>query len=77
MNQTNLAEVELEAPLSTADGFDAQTYSQLIDNLPANVKTAMRMQGRDGGLPRAPMHVSTHEQDGAIREARVGAGLVA
>jgi 4-hydroxy-tetrahydrodipicolinate synthase len=47
------------------------------DNLPANVKTAMRMQGRDGGLPRAPMHVSTHEQEGAIREALVGAGLVA
>ena len=37
MNQTNLAEVELEAPHSTADGLDAQTYSRLIDNLPANV----------------------------------------
>ncbi len=24
-------------------------------NLPATVKTAMRMQGRDGGVPRAPM----------------------
>jgi 4-hydroxy-tetrahydrodipicolinate synthase len=46
------------------------------DNLPANVKTAMRMQGRDGGLPRAPMHVTTPEQEVAIREALTGAGLM-
>jgi len=37
MNQTNLAKVELEAPHSTANGLDVQTYSQLVDNLPANV----------------------------------------
>ena len=39
------------------------------DNLPANVKTAMRLQGRDGGLPRAPMPVSSPEQEVAIKNA--------
>ncbi len=34
-------------------------------NLPANVKTAMAMRGRDGGVPRAPMSQS----DAAVREA--------
>ncbi len=38
-------------------------------NLPANVKTAMRLQGRPGGLPRAPMPASSPEQTERIREA--------
>ena len=41
-------------------------------NLPANVKTAMTMQGRKGGFPRAPMPVSSPEQT-----ARVGDALAA
>ncbi|MCB9431320.1 MAG: dihydrodipicolinate synthase family protein [Ardenticatenaceae bacterium] len=36
------------------------------DNLPANVKTAMRLQGRDGGIPRAPMPASSEAQVAAI-----------
>ena len=48
----------------------------LDDNLPANVKTAMRMQGRDGGLPRAPMHVTTAAQESRIHAALDRAGLL-
>lgn len=39
------------------------------DNLPANVKTAMRLQGRDGGIPRAPMPASSDAQVAAIAKA--------
>ena len=39
------------------------------DNLPANVKTAMRWQGRDGGIPRAPMPASSEAQQAAIQAA--------
>lgn len=39
------------------------------DNLPANVKTAMRLQGRDGGIPRAPMPASSEAQAAAIANA--------
>ena len=46
------------------------------DNLPANVKTAMRVQGRDGGLPRPPMHETTAAQEAAIRVALDRAGLL-
>ncbi len=38
-------------------------------NLPANVKTAMEMQGRKGGASRAPMPASSAEQREAIRIA--------
>ena len=38
-------------------------------NLPANVKTALRLQGRDGGFPRAPMPQSSPEQEDEIRQA--------
>ncbi len=31
-------------------------------NLPANVKTAMALQGRDGGHPRSPMHATSPDQ---------------
>ncbi|MDE0626786.1 MAG: dihydrodipicolinate synthase family protein [Bryobacterales bacterium] len=44
-------------------------------NLPANVKAALRLQGRDGGFPRAPMPASSPEQEEEIRQALVaGAG---
>ena len=38
-------------------------------NLPANVRAAMRLQGRDGGVPRPPMPASSAEQEGKVREA--------
>jgi 4-hydroxy-tetrahydrodipicolinate synthase len=38
-------------------------------NLPANVKTAMRLRGREGGVPRAPMPPSSPEQVERIRQA--------
>lgn len=42
------------------------------DNLPANVKTAMALQGRDGGYPRQPMPVSSAAQKAAIEKALNG-----
>ena len=39
------------------------------DNLPANVKTALDLQGRPPGPPRAPMPPSTPSQRRAIRDA--------
>ena len=39
------------------------------DNLPANVKTAMRLNDRNGGFPRAPMPVSSNEQETQIKKA--------
>ena len=38
-------------------------------NLPANVRAAMRLQGREGGVPRPPMPVSSREQEAKVREA--------
>ena len=38
-------------------------------NLPANVKTALRLQGREAGFPRAPMPQSSQEQKEGIRRA--------
>jgi len=38
-------------------------------NLPANVRTAMRVQGREGGLRRAPMPASSPDQETRIRAA--------
>jgi 4-hydroxy-tetrahydrodipicolinate synthase len=38
-------------------------------NLPANVRTAMRTGGRDGGVPRPPMPASTPQQEERIRQA--------
>ncbi len=46
------------------------------DNLPANVKYAMLLQGRPSGVPRAPMPASSPRQQMAIRDALVGAGLI-
>lgn len=38
-------------------------------NLPANVRAAMRMQGREGGVPRPPMPVSSALQEESIQAA--------
>ena len=46
------------------------------DNLPANVKCAMRLQGREGGLPRPPMPESSRTQEAEIRNALGDAGLL-
>lgn len=39
------------------------------DNLPANVKTALALQGRPAGAPRMPMPASSAEQRTAIKAA--------
>ena len=41
-------------------------------NLPANVKTALGLQGREGGFPRAPMPQSSPQQEEEIRQALAG-----
>jgi 4-hydroxy-tetrahydrodipicolinate synthase len=38
-------------------------------NLPANVRAAMRLQHRDGGVPRPPMPPSSPEQEAKVKEA--------
>jgi 4-hydroxy-tetrahydrodipicolinate synthase len=45
------------------------------DNLPANVKYAMEIQGRSAGQPRSPMAASSEKQKIAIREALSQAGI--
>lgn len=45
------------------------------DNLPANVKTALALQGRPAGQPRAPMPESSPAQQQAIRKALEQAGV--
>ena len=39
------------------------------DNLPANVKFTMELQGRIAGRPRSPMPVTTVDQAQAIQQA--------
>lgn len=47
-----------------------RVWNAIFDaNLPANVKTAMALQGRSGGAPRAPMPASSPAQTAAIQEA--------
>ncbi len=45
------------------------------NNLPANVKCAMEIQGRKAGQPRSPMVASSEKQKIAIREALNQAGI--
>ncbi len=45
------------------------------DNLPANVKTGLALQGRPAGLSRSPMPESSPEQKEAIRQALISAGI--
>ncbi|SIQ49099.1 dihydrodipicolinate synthase family protein [Pseudacidovorax sp. RU35E] len=44
----------------------------VADNLPANLKTAIALQGCPTGLPRAPMPPTTPEQEARIRKALDG-----
>ena len=46
------------------------------DNLPANVKYCLEIQGRRAGVPRAPMPVTSERQAGPIRQALTQAGLL-
>lgn len=46
-------------------------------NLPANVRYCMELQGRRGGVPRAPMSVSNAVQKQRIQAAMAAAGLTA
>lgn len=46
------------------------------DNLPANVKHCMELQGRPAGVPRAPMPSTSAAQAGAIRQALAQAGVL-
>lgn len=45
------------------------------DNMPANVKTALALQGRPAGLPRLPMPESSDQQRAAIEAALQNAGV--
>ncbi|HWL08484.1 MAG TPA: dihydrodipicolinate synthase family protein [Planctomicrobium sp.] len=46
------------------------------DNLPANIRYCMELQGRRGGVPRPPMPVTSEAQKGPIREALAAAELI-
>jgi 4-hydroxy-tetrahydrodipicolinate synthase len=46
------------------------------DNLPANVKYCLSLQGRAGGLPRPPMPETSMAQAGPIRQALTHAGVL-
>jgi 4-hydroxy-tetrahydrodipicolinate synthase len=46
------------------------------DNLPANVKYCMELQGRQAGLPRPPMPATSERQAVPIRQALQNAGLL-
>jgi len=39
------------------------------DNLPANLKTTLTLQGCPAGLPRAPMPATSEAQTARIRQA--------
>jgi len=46
------------------------------DNLPANVRYCMQLQGRNGGVPRPPMPPTSETQQTPIREALAAAELI-
>jgi 4-hydroxy-tetrahydrodipicolinate synthase len=46
------------------------------DNLPANVKHCLALQGRPAGVPRAPMPATSERQAGPIRQALMQAGVL-
>ena len=76
--------VKLWDQAATGDNDGAlATHLQLLpiwnaimdDNLPANVKTALALQGRPAGVPRMPMPASSVEQRAAIKAALAAADL--
>jgi 4-hydroxy-tetrahydrodipicolinate synthase len=46
------------------------------DNLPANVRYAMELQGRPAGIPRSPMPASSEAQQKQIRKALKQTGII-
>ena len=46
------------------------------DNLPANVKHCLALQGRPGGVPRPPMPETSTSQAAPIRQALINAGAL-
>lgn len=46
------------------------------DNLPANVKHCLTLQGRPAGVPRPPMPATSERQAGPIRQALTQAGVL-
>lgn len=46
------------------------------DNLPANVRYAMELQGRPAGVPRSPMPFSSPEQKNKIKNALKQTGII-
>jgi 4-hydroxy-tetrahydrodipicolinate synthase len=46
------------------------------DNLPANVKHCLALQGRPGGVPRPPMPETSRAQAAPIRQALINAGVL-
>ena len=46
------------------------------ENLPANVRSCMKLQGREGGVPRPPMPATSDAQQSAIREALGAANVI-
>jgi len=77
--------VELWNAVETGDHDRARTlHEQLLpiwnaifdDNLPANVRYCMQLQGRSGGVPRPPMPATSPAQKPAIREALAAAGVI-
>jgi 4-hydroxy-tetrahydrodipicolinate synthase len=46
------------------------------DNLPANVKHCLGLQGRSGGVPRPPMPETSRSQAASIRQALIDAGVL-
>ena len=45
------------------------------DNLPANVKTALALQGRPAGIPRSPMAATSPQQREALQAALIQANV--
>jgi dihydrodipicolinate synthase/N-acetylneuraminate lyase len=46
------------------------------DNLPANVKHCLALQGRAGGWPRAPMPATSPAHADPIRQGSSAAGVI-
>jgi len=76
--------VELWDAVQAGDHKQALTLHQKLlpvwnavvgDNLPANVKCCLELQGRRAGVPRAPMPPTSERQASLIRQAVTQAGL--
>jgi 4-hydroxy-tetrahydrodipicolinate synthase len=62
-------EGDLEQAQRLHDSLLQLWHALSAPNLPANVREAMKLRGRNGGYPRAPMPVSSPEQAERVRSA--------